>query len=77
MNWTNLCYSVSTDWVAEAWLLSRAWGAAAQSADRALLSNLHCNMFNPAGVCMALDAACVPVPEEVRIALAAARFVAF
>jgi hypothetical protein len=64
MNWNDCFWLLQGEPAAQAALLSLAWNEAAQSGNAALLSNLHCNMLNPNGVCMVLDAAGVPVPPE-------------
>ena len=65
MNWTDCFWSLQGNEAAQATLLSVAWYEAAHSGRAALLSNLHCNMLNPSGVCMVLDADGLPVPTDV------------
>lgn len=69
MNWNDCFWMLQGNLAAQASLLSLAWNEAAQSGNDALLSNLHYNMLNPSGVCMALDAARIPLAREMATML--------
>ena len=73
MNWNDTFWMLQGNLAAQASLLSLAWNEAAQSRNDALLWNLHSNMLNPAGVCMALDAANIPMKAEMAAMLQGAK----